>query len=361
MRWFRLRRSGLIRPFESIEETAGRLVGVQSQLAPAAQIAIWNRTQGVSASGIEAARIEKRSLVRFWGQRNTMHTYRAEDWPLVQSALADRASFITRKLKTPADLRSLRALTKRLTVRLEKGQALGYADAKSKALEASYPPQAVAYAAFMLLVREGVVCHGPDRAGRSTFVHRESWMPGLSWRPPKSPEAGAELARRYLAAYGPAEARDLAFWLGGNLSQAKEWIQLAREDCVEVEIAGRSHWMLRADRPALGAQPPAPSRWPVHLLYRFDPLLLATKDKSWLIEEQHYKRVWRAAAHVEPVLLVRGRIAGTWRYDRKAKGVRIRIVAFEPPSRATVRAARSRAEELAKGLESSLESFEVTT
>ena len=360
MRWFRLRRSGLARPFESIEETAGRLVGVQSQLAPAAQIAIWNRTRGVTAAEIEAARIEERSLVRFWGQRNTMHTYRAEDWPLVQSALADRASFITRKLNTPADLRALRMLTKRLKARLEQGQALGYVDAKSKALERSYPPQAVAYAAFMLLVREGVVCHGPDRAGRPTFVHRESWLPELSWQPPQAHEAGAELARRYLAAYGPAEARDLAFWLGGNLAQANEWIRLAHEDCVEIEVMGRRHWILRADFPELQTTPPPPTRWPVHLLYRFDPLLLATKDKCWLIDEQHYKQVWRAAAHVEPVLLVHGRIAGTWRYDRKAKGIHIRILTFEPPSQRTVSAARRRAEELANCLETALGSFEVT-
>ena len=41
--WFRLRRSGLVKPFATPEETAGRLIGVQAQLPPAADLAFgWN-------------------------------------------------------------------------------------------------------------------------------------------------------------------------------------------------------------------------------------------------------------------------------------------------------------------------------
>ena len=49
--------------------------------------------------------------------------------------------------------------------------------------------------------------------------------------------------------------------------------------------------------------PPPRSSWPVRLLHRFDPMLLALKDKSWLIEDEHYKRVWGAGGHNTPVLL----------------------------------------------------------
>ncbi len=66
----------------------------------------------------------------------------------------------------------------------------------------------------MALVREGLACHGPDLDGQSSFVHRERWLPDLDWSPPSTDEAVPELARRYLATYGPAEARDLAFWYG---------------------------------------------------------------------------------------------------------------------------------------------------
>ena len=66
------------------------------------------------------------------------------------------------------------------------------------------------------------------------------------------------------------------------------------------------------------------------MLNRFDPLLLALKDKTWLIDPAHYKQVWREAAIVEAVLLVRGRIEGTWRYKRSTKGLAIMMNPFVP-------------------------------
>ena len=48
IRWFRLRRSGLIEPFATPEEAASHLVGVQAQIFPAAGLALWNRTRGLS-------------------------------------------------------------------------------------------------------------------------------------------------------------------------------------------------------------------------------------------------------------------------------------------------------------------------
>ena len=81
----------------------------------------------------------------------------------------------------------------------------------------------------------------------------------------------------------------------------------------------------------------------MRLLYRFDPLLLATRDKSWLIDAEHYKKVWRPSAHVAAVLLVGGRIAGTWRYDRKAKGLDIAITPFSRLTRRVVAAVEKQA------------------
>ena len=109
----------------------------------------------------------------------------------------------------------------------------------------------------------------------------------------------------------------------------------------------------------MAVKPPPPSRWPVRLLYRFDPLLLATKDKSWLIDHEHKQKVWRPAAHVNAVLLVHGRIAGTWRYDRKAKGLSVRVVPFSKLSGPVARATETQAAAIAKFLEMPLADFQV--
>ncbi|MEE2778225.1 MAG: crosslink repair DNA glycosylase YcaQ family protein [Acidobacteriota bacterium] len=97
-----------------------------------------------------------------------------------------------------------------------------------------------------------------------------------------------------------------------------------------------------ADLDDLCEKPP-PSRWPVKLLPRFDALVLATKDKSWLIEKANYSKVWRPAAHVEAVLMVGGRIGSTWRYDRLARGLRVRISPFAPLATTVAKAAEREA------------------
>ena len=82
-------------------------------------------------------------------------------------------------------------------------------------------------------------------------------------------------------------------------------------------------------------------------------MLLANKDKSWLIDDQHKKKVWRPGGNVEAVLLIHGRIAGTWRYDRRSKDLRIRLSPFTRLTRGATRAEERQAKAVAKffGLE----------
>ncbi len=326
--WFRLCRSGLVDPFASAPETARRLVGVQAQLPAAATLAFFHRTRNCTLRGLDAARLEHRTLVRFWGQRNTVHLYATADWPLLHAAFLDHHAVMKRRLEKAGLAGEFRRLRRRMLRRLEKGEQLTHKDASSPKLEGTQDQWRVSYVTFMTLVREGVVCHGQEEGASARFVHREHWTPQLSWEPPSQQDALAELTRRYLAGYGPATAHDLAFWYGTTLTRAKGWIQALGEECIEVEVDGVTHWCLAGDLAVLRVKPPPASRWPARLLFRFDPLLLATRDKTWLIEAEHKRKVWAPSAQVEAVLLVRGRIAGTWRYERRAKVLRFRLQPF---------------------------------
>ena len=357
----RLRRSGLVERFATPEETASHLLGVQAQLLPAAALAFWNRTKNLEQSTLEAARAKHRKLVRFWGPRNTVHLFRSADWPFLHTALDERPELARRKLEQVGLYADFRRLVQRTAKRLADGQELTYKDIRSKKLQEGQDKWVIAYAVFMELVRQGVACQAFERDNQSVFIHREHWLPRLAWSPPTKDEALPQLAERYLAAYGPAEARDLAFWYGGTVAQANSWLASAGERCQEIQVDGKSYWCRHDDLDELASRAPAASRWPVRLLYRFDPLLLATKDKSWLIDEEHYKKVWRAAAHVEPVLLVRGRIAGVWRYDRRSKGLRIELRPFAKLTPAVRRAAEAQAQAIAGFLEQPLLDFQVQT
>lgn len=360
-RWFRFRRSGLEKPFATPAETARYLIGVQAQMPAAANVAFFNRTVQVSPESLAHARLETRSVIRLWGQRNTAHIYAAEDWPLLYTVLRDCGSVTTRRLETSGLIAEFRRLVKRTQRRLAAGERLAYKDASSKKLNAVPPDvlglqglseaqhgRMVSYATFRQLVRDGVACHGPDRGGESTFVHRHYWLPDLDWTLPDDETAFVELACRYLGTYGPAAPSDLAYWFGTTITNAKQWVAAAGERLATVVVDGQPALCRTDDLDAVVEKPPAPSKWPVRLLYRFDPLLLATKDKSWLIERRHKNRVWRPAAHVSAVILAGGRIVGTWRYDKRAKGLVISVASFEPVSRAVARAVGTQARAVAR-------------
>jgi hypothetical protein len=185
---------------------------------------------------------------------------------------------------------------------------------------------------FAALVQRGYACHAGQDGNEGQFAHREYWLPDLEWNPPAHDEANIELTRRYLHAYGPATTQDVMYWRGARAGDACRWLAALGNTVVEVSVGGKPAFALRADLDALGEKPPARSEWPVRLLYRFDPLLLGIKDKTWIVDERHYKRVFRIAGHIEGTLLERGRVASTWRYDRKDSGLAISLCSFSPLS-----------------------------
>ncbi len=368
-RWFRIRRSGLIEPFATPSAIARQLIGVQAQMPAAADIAFFNRGIDVSPATLKHERLEARTVVRMWGQRNTVHIYAAEDWPLLHTVLRDRESVMERRLQKVGLWDSFQRLVSQLEKRVSAGEPLTYKDARScedfeklvahrnKWTDIEATPRGagwvLSYAAFLRLVLAGVVCHGPDQGAESTFVHRESWLPDLQWSLPDEDKAFAELACRYLATYGPSPPRDLASWFGTTVTNAKRWVEAAGERIIDVEVDGKAALMRVDDAEDLAATAPAPAKWPIRLLHRFDPYVLGaigSKDKNWLIDPSHYKKVWRPGAHVEAVVLVGGRIAGTWRYDKKTKGLAIGIKPFEPFSRTVARAVEKQAKRVAKFL-----------
>lgn|GEM_PF-4956758 len=192
---------------------------------------------------------------------------------------------------------------------------------------------------------QGLVCFGPDQGQKATFVHRDRWLHGLlgsatgdgdakgSDAAPAE-DAGAFLMRRYLRSYGPATWRDFASWTGMKVSDTACIGGRLAGDLAEVSVEGQPAWVLRENLEAIrqtaalsapGALTPGPS---VRLLPSFDPFLLGHADKSRFVDDDYYKRVFRKAGWLSPVLPVNGRIAGVWALKRKGRKLVITVELF---------------------------------
>ena len=130
VRWFRFRRSGLLDRYDSPDDAARQLIGIQAQAPISADLALFNRVGNVTLSSLEKARNEDRQLIRMWGQRNTVHIYAAEDWPLLHHWIRDH-SLVESKLANSSGRAAFEALVRHAQTRLERGERLTFKDVSS--------------------------------------------------------------------------------------------------------------------------------------------------------------------------------------------------------------------------------------
>ncbi|MFD9894229.1 winged helix DNA-binding domain-containing protein [Amycolatopsis sp. NPDC059027] len=161
-----------------------------------------------------------------------------------------------------------------------------------------------------LLGADGRIVRGRPRGSWvSTQYHWATlgtWLPaGLTeW---EAPAARAELARRWLHAYGPAPAEDLRWWTGWTAGQVKQ--ALARLGTVEVGLGGAPSGtgLVLAD----DLEPVAePGPW-VALLPALDPTPMGWAARDWYVGE-HRAALFDRSGNIGPTVWCDGRVVGGW-------------------------------------------------
>lgn len=331
VRWFRMMRSGLSAPFASAEECAGALMGIQAQILPAAGLALWNRTRRLTNQRFEELLYTQRTLVKLWGQRNTLHLFASSDWPLLYAARAINRTWWERAVENGrVEFADYRHLVEEVAALLRERETMGRSDLRASGLDIHDELYSSWGGIFADLVRLGFACHAERVGSEGRFAHRERWLPQLEWNPPDPESANVEIMRRFFAAYGPATLQDFAYWRGVTVQDARRWLSALSSKLCQVMVADVTMFTPAEDLETAMTTPPPASKWPVRMLYRFDPYLLAHRDKSWVVDEEFYARVWRPAGHIEGAVLVHGRAAAVWRYDRSETGIAITVAPFKP-------------------------------
>jgi Winged helix DNA-binding domain len=141
--------------------------------------------------------------------------------------------------------------------------------------------------------------------------------------PPKAPameDPGAELARRFLRAYGPARPRLLADWAGLAASHAQALWERA-EELAQVDVDGTRAWVLSEDEEAVARDVEIRG---VRLLPNRDPFN-AARDRELLVEDAALrKRIWTAMGGPGTVL-ADGDLAGLWRPAKKGRKLLVTV------------------------------------
>jgi hypothetical protein len=285
--------------------------GLQDSMPRAALLSLHARVEGV-----EPSTWEHPSLVQAWGPRYQVYVVPKRDFALFTLARLPeeekgrlRAQQMAERLH--AHLRDRRMTDRELGIALRIGNELRYATTTGT-----------------LAIR-----WGGARAPEVWAVEVPDLDPA---------DARRELARRYLHAYGPANAEGFARWAGISRRSAAATFASLEGLLLPVRSPLGEEWLLAEDESELRAPETAPA--PARLLPSGDAYFLflqATERELLVPREDQRERLW--TSRVWPgALLVEGEIRGTWRRAQHT-------VKVEPWARLS-RAARDAVEAEARAL-----------
>ena len=303
------------------------IAAVQAQDSVAELLAVRVRAEGVTANDVEEARAKKRSVVRTWAMRGTLHLLPSEDvrWIL--------------RLIGPTMVRKFRRRHQELGLTPEvydravevMQKALGDYGALTRRqiaerwAEHGLPSKGQGVPHLLCRASlEGVICFGPTVGGQATHVLPDSWLGDDS----DVADPGAELARRYVSAYAPTTPKDYGTWSGLPLKEVRSAFKSIEGELLKVDVEGTPMWMPQTHAglldEAMSDESPA-----IKMLGAFDPYQLGYRTRDLGVGPELLKRVHPGGGIIRPIILVDGRAVATWARKRSGRKLTITVSPFE--------------------------------
>jgi hypothetical protein len=296
---------------------------VQAQDYLAALWAIGVRTKNADEADIEQA-LANGTLVRTWPLRGTLHIVAAEDVRWILEAFAPRVVALSaNRLKRESDLdEKVFTKCKKIFERKLIGGKQLTRDELYTALETSRVSTAGQRGLHILwrLAHDGFICFGPRQGKQHTFVLLDEWVP--STKKISRDEALAKLAQRYFSSHGPATIHDFAWWSGVTGTDAKNAVESIRQDLTHQKVEGHLYLLP-------SGVPEIKKASNIYLLPSFDEYVISYTDRSAVLEiESHGKMVNTVNGIFFPIVIINGKVAGTWKRTFKQESIAIETKAF---------------------------------
>ncbi len=359
---FRLSRHYLAHraPLKSLTSVVESVCGVQAQLMSAAALSLWARVEDLTREDIAQALWRERSLVKTWCMRGALHLLVSTDLPiyvggLMRHGLRRERAWIGRYGISEAEMDDMvRAVVEALGGKVLTRKELSERVVERLGAKAKRWVEHSWGGIVKQACLQGLVVFGPNQDREITFVRREKWLPRTTDLPVE--EAEAMLLRRYLHGYGPASLADFAAWAGMTSSDAmpiREWVG---DEILEVKVEDKACLALREDLEVLqNAAVLDVEKGGVRMLPSFDCYMLGHKDKSHIVDQAYYKRVYRKAGWLSPVVLVNGRAEGIWSWRKKGNRLHITVQLFDRIAKDARKQVEKEAADLARFYETTYE------
>jgi len=276
-----------------------RIGGIQNQYAPNGYIRLWSSVEGFERDDLTRA-LERRSVIQGSLMRETIHLVSRRDYPLFAAGIRRSNQEWRLRVDKRADDREVAAAARKLARHL-RGRTISR---KELGDFAGGTTGGVGH--WVDLVRVPP-CGTWEQRGAHTFGLASEWVGPLEI----TEDEGIEhLARRYLGAFGPAPAKDVANWSKISPKRLVPVLERMRLRRFRDESGTELLDLQRAPLP----DPETPA--PVRFLPTWDATLLVHARRTLILPEAYRERIFHVKApHSFPTFLVDGQVAGTWRYE----------------------------------------------
>ena len=310
-----------VSPYDAVR----RLAGLQAQVPNPPYIGLWTRLRDFARDELTNL-ISRRRVVRSSMMRATLHLTTAEDYlllrPAIQAALDRSLRSIAGKRLEALDLERL--VSEARTMAEDAPRTAREFQERLVEMEPGRDPSALAYLVRMRLPLVQTPPAGTWGTGGSPrFALPEPWLGAPLAEPGESLRA---LVLRYLAAFGPATAKDFQAWSGLTgtkdlLEEMKPGLRLFRND------DGGELFDL-PDAPLPSPDTPAPPRF----VPEYDNLVLCHADRRRVIADEDRKKVFLSSARVRATFLLDGFVSGAWKIEKTKKAAALTLEPFAPLS-----------------------------
>lgn len=308
--------------FQTPHEAVSYLGAVQAQDYFGASWSLGQRIQNATSETIEKA-LNDGTIIRTHIMRPTWHFVSPEDIRWIQKLTASQVKKLlghyNRKLELDDALFS--KSTALIVKLLQEKKHATRQELKTELTKNGIKTDVQRLAHIVMWAElDGIICSGPrtgkqftyalldDRVKKHTTFNREAAL--------------AELTKRYFTSHGPAQIKDFAWWSGLSIKDAQEGLDMNKSKLSEETIDGKTYWFTKKEKIT-------PQKTQAFLLSIYDEFTIAYKDRSALGSEKYIEKFISMGNALTAVIILDGKVIGTWKRISKKNSVEILLNPFE--------------------------------
>lgn len=327
--------------FKKPDDVVQWLGAVQAQDYAAAKWAVGLRLQSAIDNDIEQA-MARGAILRTHVMRPTWHFVSPSDirWLLALTAPRVKAvlAYYDRQLELDDTLvlRSSAALAKAL----QGGKQLTRTEIASVFQQAGIVAKSGERFTRLIMHAEldGIICSGARRGKQFTYALLDERVPQT--RSFDYDEALAEFVKRYFTSHGPATLQDFVWWSGLTVGAVKFGLDMNASQLLHETIDGQTYWF--AESTILAKEPSQTA----HLLPNFDEYTVGYKNRHVLLDMSGTNKLdAKDSALLNNVIVLGGKVVGTWKRTLKKDTVFVALNPFTPLSKAEMNVIAAAAEQ----------------